>query len=83
MNKDDVKGTMWYDEYFSLEEQIETKQEENEKMKREIARRTERYVKNEQEYRQEINELERELRVRKGKEQNAYKQNEATYNRID
>jgi hypothetical protein len=68
MNKDDVKGTMWYDEYFNLEEKIETMQEENEKMRREIARRTERSVKNEQEYRQEINELERELRVRTSKE---------------
>ena len=41
----------WYEEYFSLEEKIEQMQEENEKMKREIARRTERYVKNEKEYR--------------------------------
>lgn len=42
---------MWSDEYFSLEERIERMHEENEKMKREIARRTERYVKNEAEYR--------------------------------
>jgi len=34
-----------------LEEKIEKAQEENEKQKREIARRTERYIKNEQEYR--------------------------------
>lgn len=66
-----MKQSQWYDEYFNLEEKIEQMQEENEKMKREIARRTERYVKNEQEYRQEINELERELRVRKGFEENA------------
>ena len=44
--------------------------EENEKMKREISRRTERYVKNEREYRQEINELEKELRIRKGFSEN-------------
>lgn len=41
-------------------------QEENEKQKREITRRTERYVKNESEYRTEINDLEKELRIRKG-----------------
>ena len=51
MDKDEVKGTTWYDEYFLLEEKIERMQEENEKMKREITRRTERYVKNEAEYR--------------------------------
>jgi len=55
----------WYDEYFNLEEKIEQMQEKNEKMKREIARRTERYVKNEKEYRGEINELEGSLRIRK------------------
>ena len=66
MDKDDVKGTTWYDEYFLLEEKIERMQEENEKMKREITRRTERYVKNEAEYRQEINELEKDMRIRKG-----------------
>lgn len=66
MDRDDVKGTTWYDEYFLLEEKIERMQEENEKMKREITRRTERYVKNESEYRVEINDLEKELRIRKG-----------------
>ena len=66
MEKDEVKGTTWYDEYFLLEEKIERMQEENEKMKREITRRTERYVKNEAEYRQEINELEKDMRIRKG-----------------
>ena len=75
VKKDEVKGTQWYDEYFALEEKIERMQEENEKMKREIKRRTERYNNNEKEYRQEINELERELRVRKGLEENANKTN--------
>ena len=55
----------WYDEYFNLEEKIELMQEDNEKMKREIQRRTERYVNNEVEYRKEIGELERELRLKK------------------
>ena len=70
VDKDEVKGTTWYDEYFLLEEKIERQQEENAKQKREIARRTERYIKNEQEYRQEINELEREIARRKGFEDN-------------
>ena len=35
-------------------------------MKREITRRTERYVKNEAEYREEINELEKDMRIRRG-----------------
>ena len=40
--------------------------DENQKMKREITRRTERYVKNEAEYREEINELEKDMRIRRG-----------------
>ena len=83
IDKDEVKGTTWYDEYFLLEEKIEKMQEENEKQKREIARRTDRYVKNEQEYRQEINELERELRVRKGFEENAKETNLAMIQKVN
>ena len=66
MDKDQVRGTMWYEEYFLLEEKIERMKEENQKMKREITRRTERYVKNEAEYREEINELEKDMRIRRG-----------------
>lgn len=51
IDKDEVKGTTWYDEFFLLEEKIERQKEENEKQKREIARRTKRYIKNEEEYR--------------------------------
>ena len=72
----------WMDEYFNLQEKIERMEEENEKQKREIARRTERYVKNEAEYRKEINELERELRVRKGFEDNADKTNQDNIKKI-
>ena len=57
----EVKVDTWHDEYFNLDEKIEKMRDENEKMKREIARRTERYVKNEQQYREEINDLEHEL----------------------
>ena len=78
-----MKQMTWYDEYFNLEEKIESMQEENEKMKREIQRRTERYVKNESEYRQEIAELERELRVRKGFEENAKETNQRIIDQLD
>ena len=78
-----VNVDQWYDEFFNLDEKIEKMKDENEKMKREIARRTERYVKNEQEYRLEINELERELRVRKHLEENAEEKNMATIGRIN
>ena len=74
-DKKDIQGMTWMDEYFNLQEKIERMEEENEKQKREIARRTERYIKNEAEYRKEINELERELRVRKGFEEGANERN--------
>jgi len=47
MEREEVKGTTWYDEYFALEEKIERMDDDNNKMKREISRRTERYIKNE------------------------------------
>lgn len=78
--RSDIKDTTWYEEYFRLDEQIESKNEENEKMKREIQRRTERYIRNEAEYRKQINLLERELRVRNGYEENATETNVATIN---
>ena len=53
--QDKINGTQWYDEYFQLEQQIEDMQEKNRKMEREIQRRTDRYVDNEREYREEIN----------------------------
>ena len=83
MDKDEVKGTTWYDEYFLLEEKIEKMQEENEKMKREITRRTERYVKNEAEYRQEINELEKDMRIRMGFSDTNGKGDQETIDRIN
>ena len=53
--QDKINGTQWYDEYFQLEQQIEDMQEKNKKMEREIQRRTDRYIDNEREYREEIN----------------------------
>ena len=64
---------------------IEEKNEQNEKAKREIIRRTERYNKNEQEYRKQIDLLHRELRVRKGlvPYPQATEANKVTYERYD
>ena len=45
--KADVKDNEWFEEYFKLELAIEEKNDQNEKAKREIIRRTERYNKNE------------------------------------
>jgi len=52
-------------------------------MKREISRRTERYVKNESEYRQEINGLEKELRIRKGFSENFGKGDKGLIDKIN
>ena len=79
--KSDVKDNEWFEEYFKLELSIEEKNEQNEKAKREIIRRTERYNKNEQEYRKQIDLLHRELRVRKGLIPNAEVANKAAYER--
>lgn len=82
-DKREIKDLEWYEQYFALEAEIEKINEENEKMRREIGRRTDRYVKNEKEYRQQINQLERELRVRKGLEPNARDTNLAEIDRIE
>ena len=66
IDKADVKDNTWFEEYFKLELSIEEKNDHNEKAKREIVRRTERYEKNQAEYRKQIELLHRELRVRKG-----------------
>ena len=79
----EVKVDTWHDEYFNLDEKIEKMRDENEKMKREIARRTERYVKNEQQYREEINDLERELQMKRREEQNTREANQANVERIN
>lgn len=62
--------------YYDLEQKIEQQLDANVKQEREIVRRTKRYQKNEKEYRKTIELLQRELRVRKGFEQNAKQTND-------
>lgn len=50
---------------------IKGQDEDNEKLKDDLLRRQERYMKREQEYRKHIDELQRELRIRCGYEVNA------------
>ena len=72
-----IKDNHWYEVYFDLEQKIEVQQDANEKQEREIIRRTKRYQKNELQYRSQIEQLQRELRVRKGFEKNAEQTNQA------
>lgn len=63
--------------YGNLVTQYENQYEANEKMRKEIIRRVERYNHNERDYRAEIQLLQRELRVRYGYEKDAEKTNRA------
>ena len=74
---DKIKDNHWYEVYFDLEKKIEEQRDTNEKQEHEIIRRTKRYQKNELEYRQQIEILQRELRIRKGFEKNADQANQA------
>ena len=63
--------------YGNLVTQYENQFEANEKMRKEIIRRVERYNHNERDYRAQIKLLQRELRVRYGFEKDALRTNEA------
>lgn len=71
MSRDDVKDDQWFTMYGNLVTQYENQFEANEKMRKEIIRRVERYNHNERDYRAEIKLLQRELRVRYGFEKDA------------
>lgn len=73
--KDDVKDDQWFTMYGNLVTQYENQFEANEKMRKEIIRRVERYNHNERDYRAEIKLLQRELRVRYGFEKDALNTN--------
>lgn len=70
-----TKGNDWYIMYGEITSQLEGQVEENNKLQEDINRRQERYIKREEEYRKHINELQRELRVRYGFENNAEEKN--------
>jgi hypothetical protein len=69
--EDDIKDDQWFTMYGNLVTQYEQQFEANEKMRKEIIRRVERYNHNERDYRAEIKLLQRELRVRYGFEKDA------------
>ena len=57
--------------------------EENKKVENDIIRRHDRYIMREQEYRKQIDDLQRELRVRLGYEKDAHKKNQIVYKHLD
>ena len=65
--------------YGELVTKFENQNDANEKMRKEILRRVERFNNNEQDYRENIKLLQRELRVRYGYEKNALEANTAMY----
>ena len=66
-----VKDDQWFNMYGELVTKYENQSDANEKMRKEILRRVERFNNNEQDYREQIKLLQRELRVRYGYEKNA------------
>ena len=61
--------------YGDISVKLESQLEENRKIQEDLARRQDRYMKRELEYRKHIDDLQRELRVRYGYEQNAHEKN--------
>lgn len=72
-----IKEDVWFEFYGNLVTKFENQFDVNEKLRTEINRRIERYQNTETAYREEIADLNRELRVRYGYEKNALKTNEA------
>lgn len=64
----DVKSHEWYQMYGDISVKLESQLEENRKIQEDLARRQDRYMKRELEYRKHIDDLQRELRVRYGYE---------------
>ncbi len=62
--------------YGEISTRLESQIEENKKLHEDLMRRQDRYIKREQEFRKHIDELQRELRVRFGYEQDASEKNE-------
>lgn len=61
---------------------LDAQMDENKKINEDLKRREERYNKRENEYRQHIDELNRELRVRLGYEKGAAKKNQRIYEKL-
>lgn len=71
----DIKSHEWQQMYGEISQTLEAQHEENQKLQDDLARRQDRYIKREQEYRKHIDDLQRELRVRYGYENEAWKKN--------
>jgi hypothetical protein len=74
-----IKDDQWFTMYGDLVTKYENQNDANEKMRKEILRRVERFNNNEQDYREQIKLLQRELRVRYGYEKNALETNTAMF----
>ncbi len=67
----DIKSIQWYQLLGEISVLLDSQVDENKKIQEDLRRRKERYSKRELEYRQTIDELQHQLRVRLGFEKNA------------
>ena len=74
-DKRQIKDDVWFEFYGQLVGKFESQFDVNEKLPKEIIRRVERYNRNENDYREQIKLLQRELRVRHGYEKHAEETN--------
>lgn len=79
----DIKSIQWYQMLGEISVLLDAQVDENKKIFEDLRRREDRYNKREQEYRIHIDELQRELRVRLGYEQDAFKKNERVYTKLN
>ena len=66
-----VKTNEWYQWFCEIQMKLQKVEEENKKVEGDIHRRHDRYILRETEYRNTIDDLQRELRVRNGYEKDA------------
>ena len=78
----DIKSIQWYQMLGEISVLLDAQLDENKKIQEDLRRREERYNKREQDYRQKIDDLQRELRVRLGYEKDADKKNRRIYKKM-
>ena len=78
----DIKSIQWYQMLGEISVLLDAQLDENKKIQEDLRRREERYNKREQDYRQKIDDLQRELRVRLGYEKDADKKNKRIYKKM-
>ena len=79
----EVKTQQLYQWYCEIQLKLNKVQEENKKIENDIVRRHERYIMREGDYRKQIDDLQRELRVRLGFEKDADKKNRQIIGLLD